>query len=66
MFCTLMSRQMNPQSGIKTKICASDVQLLYWMPNVLRLQSTRLFKVSYYCSPLSNPVKLWFKEDKHK
>lgn len=50
----------------KKKICASNAQLLYWMPNVFRLPSTRLFKVSYYRSPLSNPVKLWFKEDKHK
>lgn len=51
---------------LKKKICASNAQLLYWMPNVFRLPSTRLFKVSYYRHPLSNLVKLWFKEDKHK
>lgn len=55
------------QSGIKKKkTCVFIAQLLYWMPKVFSLQSTRLFKVSYYCSPLSNSVKLWLKEDKHK
>lgn len=41
-------------------------QLLYWLPSIFRLKSTRLFKVSCFCSPLSNLVKLWFNEDKHK
>lgn len=59
-------RQMNSKSDIKKNTCVSLAQLLYWMPNIFRLQSTGLFKVSYFCSSLNNLVKLWFKEDKHK
>lgn len=65
-FSILTPRQMNSKSGIKKNTCVSLAQLLYWMPNIFRLQSTGLFKVSYFCSSLNNLVKLWFKEDKHK
>lgn len=36
-----------PSLILKKKTCVSLAQLLYWMPKVFRLQSTRLFKVSF-------------------